>query len=322
MSEIAKGVLGGAWTLLVGWIFPAFLVLESALILWLPAVAAEEPFSRFARQGLDQQQLVVLLVSVAVGFLLAALQTPLYKILEGYWLWPKPLKDSGTARQKRIRAKLIEEAQESGPDNEPNHWVEMRFSSIDNQLAPTAFGNAMRRFETYAVDRYYLDSQTLWHHLAASAPEYIVKAEASARTNVDFAVALTWLSSLLAAVAGATWIMQPNDSGLIVSFFLAAVAAYGAYRLAILGTDEWAATVRAQVDLGRVKLAESMGYKLPKSLHNERALWSHLNYFVKEPFDRSNVEDVLNKFRIADKKDESESQGHQRLIGGHSAGGP
>lgn len=309
MSEIAKGVLGGAWTLLVGWIFPAFLVLEVALILWLPAVAGEEPFSRFVSQKLDEQQLQVLLISVAVGFLLAALQTPLYKVLEGYWLWPKHLKERGIARQTRERDRLIDEAIKSGEDIEPNYWVQMRFSSAPNQVAPTAFGNAMRRFETYAIDRYYLDSQTFWHHLAASAPDYVVKAEASARTNVDFAVALSWMSSSLAAAAGITWITRLTNLWLVVLFFLAVISAYGAYRMAVLGTDEWAAAVRAQVDLGRVKLAQTMGFELPETIHYERMLWSNLNYFVKAPYERSKVDAELNRFRVPAKKDNQEPKG-------------
>jgi hypothetical protein len=297
MNEIAKGVLGGAWTLLVGWIFPSFLVLEVALIFWLPAVAGDEPFKRFASQKLDEQQVQVLLISVAVGFLLAAFQTPLYKILEGYFLWPQRLRDQGVARQKLLREKLIKKAENSGTLSEANCWVTIRFSSLQDEILPTAFGNAMRRFETYGIDRYSLDSQTFWHHLAANAPDYIVKAETSARTNVDFAVALTWMSSLLAALAAGTWVMHPSNAWLIALSLVAGFSTYGAYRLAILGTDEWAATVRAQVDLGRLKLAESLGFKLPKTIHNERALWWHLGHFVKAPADRSKVDDVLDKFR-------------------------
>lgn len=297
MNEIAKGVLGGAWTLLVGWIFPSFLVLEVALISWLPAVKGEDPFKDFAAQNLDEQQVQVLLISVVVGFFLSALQTPLYRILEGYWLGPQRLKRRLVARQKAIRENRVREALEVGPIDAPNYWVMMRFPSRESDVLPTAFGNAMKRFETYAIDRYSLDSQTLWHHLAASAPDYVVKAETTARTNVDFGVALTWMSSLLAAVVGVTWIIHPTNGGLVALFLAAITSTYGAYRLAILGTDEWAATVRAQVDLGRGKLANSLGYELPKTLHNERALWSHLGYFVKEPLEHSNVDHVLNRFR-------------------------
>ena len=46
-----------------------------------------------------------------------------------------------------------------------------RYPEQSGQFSPTAFGNAIRRLETYARDRYKLDSQLLWNHLTAAAPD-------------------------------------------------------------------------------------------------------------------------------------------------------
>src|SRR5437879_6545061 len=45
-------------------------------------------------------------------------------------------------------------------------------------------------------------------------------------------------------------------------------------RVALAATDEWAAAVRALVNVGRKPLAESLGLALPSSLEGERAMWA------------------------------------------------
>ena len=64
----------------------------------------------------------------------------------------------------------------------------------DDQILPTKFGNAIRAFETYGKTRFNMDSQTLWHELLAVAPRNIQSEIDSARSSVDFFVALLYLS--------------------------------------------------------------------------------------------------------------------------------
>jgi hypothetical protein len=63
-----------------------------------------------------------------------------------------------------------------------------RYPDVDDQVAPTMLGNAIRRFEYYSFNRYQLDSQLCWYHLRAAAPESTAKEVDNARSGVDFFV--------------------------------------------------------------------------------------------------------------------------------------
>jgi hypothetical protein len=43
--------------------------------------------------------------------------------------------------------------------------------------------------------------------------------------------------------------------------------------LAIWAIDAWSSPIHALVNLGRVKLADSLGLKLPKTLEEEKKMW-------------------------------------------------
>jgi hypothetical protein len=84
MSDIIKGVLGGGWSLLVGWILPAALNVAVLWFVLLPQVEGARPLRELPPQQLG---LALLISTVALGLLLAGLQTPLYRLLEGYIGW-------------------------------------------------------------------------------------------------------------------------------------------------------------------------------------------------------------------------------------------
>lgn len=307
MSEIAKGLIG-LWSLLAGWIFPAFIFVELGAIT-AAVVLDREPFKSFFARPLVDSQSTILFIAAVLGFLFSALQKPLYKVLEGYW-WPKPLRDWGIERQRAKRERKIAEANRAvrkRTRKESLVWVNMRYSNQADEVAPSTFGNAMRRFETYAFDRYHLDSQVLHHHLSASTPESVMRAQDAARVTVDFGVCTAWSGILLTATSLSMWVgLGGRDMLLVWVALLSAAAAVAGYRIAILGTDEWAATVRAQVDLGRGKLATSLGLKMPQNIEKEREMWLHLNRFIKAPYDRPESDGFslagkkLDEFRIRD----------------------
>ena len=84
MSDIVKGIIGGGWPLLIGWILPAALNVLVFVFVVLPGAGLA------GGRGISQDGLVVATVAVVVGLLLAAVQTPLYRLLEGYVGW-RPL---------------------------------------------------------------------------------------------------------------------------------------------------------------------------------------------------------------------------------------
>ena len=88
MNDIAKGVLGGGWSLVAGWILPTAI---NVLLTWffvLPSLRELSPINTLSRATAGEKSLAVLSAAVIIGLTLSALQTRLYRVLEGYWLWP------------------------------------------------------------------------------------------------------------------------------------------------------------------------------------------------------------------------------------------
>jgi hypothetical protein len=229
MTGILQGALGGGRALLVGWILPSLInVLIFAFVL---APGLDE-------LRLDGRTAVVVLVATAVlGLVLAALQTPLYRILEGYLLWPERLVQAARRRhlaekhllQNRLDAVALVAREQAGTLTDAeraalaefrahpvtSHYVDRdfrkgavwiallderlhRYPVDDRQVAATRLGNAIRRFEEYGFNRFRLDSQALWHELNAAAGESARKQTDDARMSVDFFISLLYGHLLVA----------------------------------------------------------------------------------------------------------------------------
>ncbi|MEO3855414.1 hypothetical protein [Acrocarpospora sp. B8E8] len=67
------------------------------------------------------------------------------------------------------------------------------------------------------------------------------------------------------------------------------------YLAAVSSTDEWAASVRALVNVGRKPLAESLGLKLPADLAAERTMWDLVTKLSRIPYHERAV--ALDQFR-------------------------
>ncbi|MCX5262453.1 hypothetical protein [Streptomyces sp. NBC_00199] len=157
----------------------------------------------------------------------------------------------------------------------------------DQQITPTRLGNAIRRFEEYGYDRYRLDTQVLWNELTSVAPEPAGKQVVAARTNVDFFVALLYGHGAVALAAYASLSSAQADRPVLVlsgACLLALTPVW--YHAAVAATDEWAAAVRALVNLGRKPLAEGLGLALPKHLEDERRMWQLVTRMSKRPMHR------------------------------------
>ncbi|GAA3292037.1 hypothetical protein GCM10020218_066110 [Dactylosporangium vinaceum] len=316
MSEIVKGVLGGGWALLVGWIAPAavnvvlaFWVLSGTR--WLPGIGRLLGEGDIAGATLG--------VAVLVGLLLAAVQTPLYRILEGYLGWPHGVANRARERMRqrkllladriaavelvdreragdldtdgaaalaamrahrRVRRHLDRDATGGAVRRGLLHERLRRFPVDDSQVVATRLGNAIRRLEEYGYDRYRLDTQIFWYELTAVADERTTKQVEQARTTVDFFVALLYGHLAVAGVALVGAFVHPG------ALLWAAVVglpllAYCWYRLAVVTTDEWAAAVRAMVNVGRVAFAERLGVTLPATLEEERTMWARQSRLVR-----------------------------------------
>lgn len=67
------------------------------------------------------------------------------------------------------------------------------------------------------------------------------------------------------------------------------------YRMAVAGTDDWAAAVQALVNLGRKPLSEALGLAMPDSLAKEREMWRLIGRLAGRPYRDSAA--VLDEFR-------------------------
>ena len=177
MTDIVKGVLAGSWALVAGWILPVGIAVALFGVLVLPSLGEWAPFAALASASAAQKGVVLLVASITVGLALSTISTPLYRILEGYTLWPAVWQEKGIKYHRSRRQSLREAVTIGQNDPEGSAVVNAlalekfnRYPDNDDQVAPTMLGNAIRRFEYYSLDRYQFDSQICWYHLRAAVP--------------------------------------------------------------------------------------------------------------------------------------------------------
>lgn len=240
MGGVLQTALGGGRALLVGWFLPSLVnVLVFGLVV-LPDASGLHLLATADGGEIARATIFVLVCTAVLGLVLAALQTPLYRLLEGYLGWPERWFQAGRRRQlarKHLLANRIDavrlvalEAAARLSDEQRTALAEFRAHPVtsryvdadarrgpvwlsllderlhrypkdDTQVTPTRLGNAIRRFEEYGYDRYRLDSQVLWHELNAVATEATRKQAEDGRTNVDFFVSLLYGHLLVACAA-------------------------------------------------------------------------------------------------------------------------
>ncbi|MFJ8011098.1 hypothetical protein [Streptomyces sp. NPDC096339] len=335
MGDIARSALGGAWTVLVGWLLPTALNVSLFVVAVWPSLRRTGWSPKLWSSDVAPLSLGVMAVSVLLGLALNALRNPLYRVLEGYALWPSALASHGCARRRRAKEDLQDrilllrlERQERDRPLSPEDTTLLtalranpriarparkdrrrtavqrallrerlaRFPIDDGQLAPTTLGNAIRRFEEYGHDRFRLDTQVLWNELTGSAAEPVRRQVDLARANVDFFVALLYGHCAVVLCAALTLTTARPD----VPLLLTAIAVPGFlipvwYRAAVSATDEWSAAVRALVNTTRKPLSEALGLRLPNDLAGERKMWALVSKMSKLPHHERAAE--LDRFR-------------------------
>jgi hypothetical protein len=324
MGDIAKGALTGAWSLLVGWVLPTAINLAVLTTALLPSFRRVPPLGHAADLVTGRGALAFLTASLMVGLVLNALQNPLYRILEGYLLWPSFAYEHGCRRHQAIRRCLTDrllllrlERRAADSSLPPINRADLtllshsphlaryrrldrhrtvtrrallqerlaRYPVSDGHLAPTRLGNAIRCFEIYAYDRYQLDSQLLWNELTATAPEQARRQVDTARTSVDFVVCLLYGHiALLLAAAVTLTSTAAGTSAVATTAVVLVVLIPMWYCCAVSATDEWAAAVRPLVNVGRHPLAASLGLDIPKELAVERTMWSLVSRLPRIPY--------------------------------------
>lgn len=285
MSEILKSL----WGKLYAWALPSGLVLGATWLFLLPQLENCHNMTDAIAED-EKKGFAFVALTAALAISLSALSTPFYRLLEGY-LWPNWLQEWGL-KQQRTQKKAFQSAASSGTGWRRGLALEnlARYPLDDSQIVPTRFGNAIRAFETYGKTRFNLDSQTLWNELVAVAPKHIQSELNSTRSSVDFFVASFYLSIFFGFacwVLGAIEHFKISILLLSVPAFLLAILCHW---LAIRAIDAWADPVHALVNLGRVKLADSLGLRLPKTLEEEKTMWGLVtmySYYANPEYGRA-----------------------------------
>jgi hypothetical protein len=297
VTAVLAGLAGGGWALLVGWIFPSIVFVSLFGFLVLPSLAYLPLVRNINALGFESRALVLAASGIALAVILNAMQIPLYRILEGY-AWPQFLQQF--RRNTHIAAKRRLESSIEGAEGLKRDLLLEKYQQYpveDDQVAPTRLGNAIRAFETYAFNRFCLDSQLLWSELVAVAPDVTSAAMERARAAVDFFVSLVYLSGFFAIASVAMSIFGHADRfKLVVTGLVAGSLTPLWYRLAVASTSHWASAVQALVNLGRKPLAEALGLVVPKDVKAEREMWRYVNWFVRYEFS-SEVVPLINTYR-------------------------
>jgi hypothetical protein len=303
MLDVLKSMSGGPWNWLVGWMFPSLIACSATGFLLIP----RHPRIPLPKDAGDRT-LLLIGISLLVALLLSSLGTILYRVLEGYAVLPKWIGSKWSAGQLRRRNALREQIEQANPHSNaasiPGASINIaltagrlaRYPAADGEVGPTRLGNAIRAFETYGYDRYQLDSLSLWSELTCLVPDALRQEEMNAKAPIDFFVSLVWLAPCYAVLAAASLVEAGFDGWVSGSVVLALVAVPVCYRLAVVASDRWASSVRAIVNVGRLPLAERLGFDVPRSIVSERRLWQAISWFVTENYDESYSRD-LTPFR-------------------------
>jgi len=309
MADILKGLAGAGGSFIFAWAFPSAIALAVFHAVDLNRLGFDS-ILRISTLAPAEQALALGIAASGVGLVMNALSTPMYRLLEGYSL-PNAIQvrmiDSERRRRKAIEAQTV------AAEGVRLSLLQERLQRLpmnDAQTAPTRLGNALRSFETYAVDRYWLDSQMFWSELYAVVPDSLRKESEVARSSVDFFVAATYLSAILGALTCVTAFLVRSGPDLWILLLGAVCLALAPvwYRSAVGSTSYWASTVRALVNVGRVPLAAAFGLRLPATIEEERVMWALAVRFAYFGFDEGSAVE-LDEFRLAPTTESSATPG-------------
>jgi hypothetical protein len=238
----------------------------------------------FARWGISLENLVIL-ASIVAGWVVIALDQPIYMAFEGRRYWPAWLRRALRSSEKRrlerlLRAEERAYRQQQGGDKVEGErrnleaWVKIRKFPLnkDGQPSadmPTRLGNLITSYETYPDNRYGADAIFYWYRIwlmldkdlreeldaRQAVADSGLYASAAFTANVVFWSAYAALLPLTARVGRAADFNATLDRHLptpatvlvIAAAFL--VLAWAAYRLSLYPQFQYGETFKSVFDL-------------------------------------------------------------------------
>jgi hypothetical protein len=307
VGELFRALSSGVLKYIFAWLIPSLVTTAVFVVLVLPDVrAALDPAPAHADvaaqvEGAQVASSVtpdgsseetsfgeVLIGTAAFGIavltlatLFGLLSTPIYRVLEGYYL-PKDLARRLVRNQRRRRGRLERTvAQRSASEARRSRAAEELdlYPSDPALTMPTRLGNALKSAETYADSHYGMDSQLLWFELAALAPDTLRQDVDDSRAPIDFFVSFLANFVLLALLSLAAWVAVGSDAGLavgLVSLLLVPAAYHGAVR----NMDAYRSAIQALVNVSRLNVVRAFGLRWPSDATEEIEIWERLTEFA------------------------------------------
>ncbi|MDP9336564.1 MAG: hypothetical protein M3Q30_25070 [Actinomycetota bacterium] len=253
--------------------FPVFVFLASCSLLVASANGGIGQWVDKWNDASGTVQAVIAASAVAVAFLLAAIALNatilLVRLYEGH-LWPKPLHDSGCARQRKLRNKATQD-------------VELRFPAAGKERA-TALGNVIGAAEDYPGTAFGAYSLVVWPRLFLLLPDTALAAAATPFDTMQFLLLLSFLSTVVAVAGGIYAMLEHLGGALFLVLVLGGLlVAWATYRTAVEAAVDYGWAIRAAFDVHRNDLLTKLRRPWPASPEEELRVWADVSERLQFP---------------------------------------
>jgi len=293
----------------VGFFVPAFVVLVAVSQVLpdeaLPAV--------YLDAGNGARVAVLGGASLLAGLILLGMHYQALRLFEGYPLaarwYTRPLDRVLKWRQSKRLAKALKKANALTDDVAKSNalWhISLSFSTDDERVLPTSFGNAVRAFEITSTHRWGLNAIAIWPRIQLLLTNEEQRVVSEAESNVAFFINGALLAALAGFALGIDKIVEgqltfPNGLLYLIPFAIAVLA----YRASIGTVADWGSTVIASIDLHRREAYTRLGVRKPVNFSDERnniapAVSATLLFGEHIPDDLAASEDIASGGRKAD----------------------
>ncbi len=294
----------------------AFRVLLPGLVLALALL----PLMDTALQGFHigiAKEVVFIGIALVCGWLVLALDMPIYLLYEGRRFWPRGLRDAFVRLEQKfvIRRLAIDrryQQKDAGvsPEQYREAWADLRQFPIDEDGTPVArfptrMGNLIAAYEDYPKSRYGMDAIFFWYRIWLKLDKDLREDIDSCQAMADSTLYTSFASSLLGLVFlvytllkvfgfhGLPGIDQASTGSLIAITLSGFVLGYLLYRLGLhsqAAFGEWFKAMfdvyHAEVDLSdvlnQVAAITGEGEALPPQQRVHTA-WLYLQYYRLRP---------------------------------------
>lgn len=273
---------------------------------------------------LGESGLLLVLLTVILGFTLTSLNTFIYKVFEGYVLiWRIPslriselkrarnmrdINNRITKKVERLKRQDTRRAEQKRNDLGATRdsllaQYDLSFPPSEDEILPTKFGNILKAAETYPMSRYRIDSVPVWPRLIHAMPDsYYAKVD-DINNQLSFLMNCTVLAifySLITLSVSLYFVITSliNANALPILAWVYFGLFIGALGIAIiflraseLVVTDYGLLIRSSFDLFRRELLRKLELAPPLTLTAEQNLWEDVCAFM-------NIGDMGGKIKL------------------------